>query len=78
MKSLLVFISLLSVGCTTVYKVDANGVCRAPNGKIVKESKIDPDRYIYNGPCYVRQPYDSCGVVNGGSELGQHGTAYGW
>lgn len=77
MKIALLLVLVLT-SCTTVYKVDSKGVCRAPDGKTVEEAKIDPDRHIYNGPCYVHQPKDSCGRVDAGSWLGQHGTAYGW
>ena len=73
MKIALLFVLALT-GCATVYKVDSKGICRAPDGKIVKEAKIDPDRHIYNGPRYVHQR----DIVNGGSWWGQQGTAYGW
>lgn len=30
------------VGCTTVYKVDEKGVCRAPSGQVVNIEDIEP------------------------------------
>ena len=64
-------------GCSTLYKVGADGVCRAPDGTIVSERYIDPDRYIYNGPCSVK--IDPNVIINGGSWWGQKaGTACGW
>lgn len=41
MKALLLLFIFVCTGCTTVYKVDANGVCRAPNGKIVPIPNVD-------------------------------------
>ena len=43
MKFLIPILCLMT-GCTTVYKVDSKGICHAPNGKVVKEADVDPDR----------------------------------
>jgi hypothetical protein len=46
MKSKLIILLLLTfTGCTTVYKVDSKGICRAPDGKVVKEADVNPDRF---------------------------------
>ena len=41
MKIVLTLLLLSLVGCTTVYKVDEKGICRAPNGKIVNLSQVE-------------------------------------
>ena len=38
---LLLLITLILTGCTTVYKVDSKGICRAPDGKVVDINKIN-------------------------------------
>ena len=43
---LLIPILCLMTGCTTVYKVDCNGVCKAPNGKIVNVASVNPDAFF--------------------------------
>lgn len=42
---LLIPIICLMTGCTTVYKVDSKGVCKAPNGKIVNVASVNPDAF---------------------------------
>ena len=41
MKVVLSLLLLSLVGCTTVYKVDKKGICRAPNGKVVILSQVE-------------------------------------
>ena len=43
---LILLLLLTLTGCTTVYKVDNKGVCRAPDGKTVNIESVDP--YSYN------------------------------
>ena len=51
MKSKLIILLLLTfTGCTTVYKVDSKGICRAPDGKVVREANVDPDRFCNFNP----------------------------
>jgi hypothetical protein len=37
---------LTLTGCTTVYRVDGNGVCRAPDGKTVNIASVNPDAFF--------------------------------
>lgn len=52
---LLLLITLILTGCTTVYKVDSKGICRASDGKVVKEADVNPDRFCncYNSTMRV-------------------------
>ena len=44
MKIVLLLLLTLT-GCTTVYKVDSTGVCRAPDGKTVNVANVNPDAF---------------------------------
>jgi len=52
---LIIILLLTLTGCTTVYKVDSKGICKAPDGKVVKEADVDPDRFCncYNSSIRV-------------------------
>ena len=64
-------------GCTTVYKVDEKGVCRAPNGKIVKEADVDPSNWM-NKVGYGRYAPRPDTWISPNSWWAQSSTAYGW
>jgi len=77
----LIFCALLLPGCAIVYKVDSRGICYAPNGKVVKETDIDPALWMKKIGYGRYAPHcsdDVLGNVNGGSWWGQGSTAYGW
>jgi hypothetical protein len=81
MKKIIIPILCLMTGCATVYKVDSKGICYAPDGKVVKETNIDPALWMKKIGYGRYAPYCAdavLGNVNGGSWWGQHGTAYGW
>ena len=45
MKKLIPLMLLTLTGCTTTYKVDSKGVCRASNGSVVNIENVDPYSY---------------------------------
>lgn len=86
MKAFLL-VALLTTGCTTVYKIDSKGICRASDGKVVKEADINPDRFLNMitgkgyGMCqYMRHPtfYNAMPAIYNGSVSGGTYATYFW
>jgi hypothetical protein len=73
---LLLILPLISCGCTTVYKVDNKGICRAPDGKVVKEADVDPDRFSKFNPNW--DPHRFFTFMRGGGGTGGPNSQYRW